>query len=193
MFEHDQACSVLALRCFHARFERLEDGVGNFPEDIDLQLLCGRIADAYGRGVLIASEPGDDQFRQPVLSADAIHDLHLMRGAGDGANEPVSPYLGFVVVSQMHEGEERKGGVTQPAKAVIPVPYATQTRGKGGRDGRNDPARWRIGQSLQRDQRTLNSARPRSDVGTTTSPLTPKLCRSFQHRKWIDRRGWALK
>src|SRR6516164_2348815 len=193
MFEHDQACRVLALRWFHARFERLEDGVGNFPEDIDLQLLCSRIADAYGRGVLIASEPGDDQFRQPVLSADAIHDLHLMRAAGDGANEPVSPYLGFVVVSQMHEGQERKGGVTQPAKAVIPVPRARQTLGKGGRDGRNDPARWGIGQSLQRDQGTLNSAGPRSDVGTTTGPITPKVRCSFQRCKRIDWRSWTFK
>src|SRR6516225_1632150 len=193
MFEHDQACSVLALRCFHARFERLEDGVGNFPEDIDLQLLCGRIADTYGRGVLIASEPGNEQFRQPVLSTDAVHDLHLARIAGDGANEPVSPYLGFVVVSQMHEGQERKGGVTQPAKAVIPVPRARQTLGKGGRDSRNDPARWDIGQGLQRDQRTLNNAGPRSDVGTTTDPLAPKLCGSFQRFKRIDWLSWTLK
>ena len=135
---------MLALRSLHAPPERLEYGVGDFPEDIDLLLLCSRIADTYGRGVLIASEPGNEQFRQPVLSADAVHDLHLARIAGDGANEPVSPYLGFVVVSQMHEGQERKGGVTQPAKAVIPVPYATQTLGKGGRDGRNDPARWGV-------------------------------------------------
>src|SRR6516165_450713 len=193
MFEHDQACSVLALRWFHARFERLEYCVGNFPEDIKLQLLRSRIADAYGRGVLIASEPGDDQFRQPVLSADAIHDLHLVRAAGDGANEPVSPYLGFVVVSQMHEGQERKGGVTQPAKAVIPVPRAGQTLGKGGCYSRNDPARWDIGQSLQRDQRTLDNAGPRSDVGTTTDPLAPKLCGNFQRFKRVDWRSWTFK
>src|SRR6516225_11555610 len=193
MFEHDRACLMSTLRWLDAGLERLEDGVGNLPEDIDLQLLCSRIADEYGQGVLIASEPRDDQFRQPVLSADAVHDLHLTRAAGYGANEPVSPYLGFVVVSQMDEGQERKGGVTQPAKAVIPVPRAGQTLGKGGRDSRNDPARWDIGQSLQRDQRTLDNAGPRSDVGTTTDPLAPKLCGSFQRFKRIDWLSWTLK
>src|SRR6516165_6866390 len=58
MFEHGRACSKHALRWLHTRLARLEHGVLNFPEDIDLQLLCGRIADAYGRRVLITGEPG---------------------------------------------------------------------------------------------------------------------------------------
>src|SRR5215469_7539957 len=192
MFEHDRACLMSTLRWLDAGLERLEDGVGNLPEDIDLQLLCSRIADEYGRGVLIASEPADDQFRQPALPADAVHDLHLMRAAGDGANEPVSPYLGFVVVSQMHEGQQRKGGVAQPAKAIVPVPRASQALGKGGRDGRDDPACRGVGQSLQRDQRTLNNACPRSNIGTTAAPLTPKPFGRFQRLERIDRRGWTF-
>jgi hypothetical protein len=39
MFEHDQARSTLTLRRLHARLERMEYRVGNFPEDIDLHLL----------------------------------------------------------------------------------------------------------------------------------------------------------
>ena len=145
MFENDWAYGTAALRPYHARLARLEHGVGHFPENIDLELLRSRIPDAHGRRVLITSEPGDDQFRQPALSADAVHDLHLMRAAGDGANEPVSPCPGFVVVPEMHERQERKGGVAQPAKPVIPVPRAAQALRKGGRDGRNDPAGWGIG------------------------------------------------
>src|SRR4029077_9487395 len=103
-------------------------------------------------------------------------------------DKPISPCPCFVVVSKVHEGQERKGGVAQPAISVIPVPRTAQALGKRRRGGRNDSARWGVGQSLQRDERPLDRVRPRPDLWTPVAPLAPEGFRPLQCREGIDRR-----
>ena len=98
----------------------------DLAEHVELQLPRCIVANPDRRGFLIAGQPRDDQFRQPPLPAHSIHDLDLARTAGDSPNEPIAPCPRFVVVSEIHEGQERERGVAQPAIAIIPVPHPAQ-------------------------------------------------------------------
>ena len=111
VFGYDPLERATALGRHHARFQALEDRVGGLAEDVDLQLLVGSVSDPHRRRILIAGQPGHDQFRQPSLAAYAIHDLNLMRAAGDGPNQPVSPRARFVVIAEMHQGQQRERGI----------------------------------------------------------------------------------
>lgn len=71
----------------------LQQGVGHLAIDIELHLFGSGIADAYGCRALVATQPGNLPFQQIALTGDAIHDLHLRRGAGDRAQQPVAPAL----------------------------------------------------------------------------------------------------
>src|SRR5215469_16871000 len=84
---------------------------------------------------------------------------------------PVSPPARFVVISKLHEGEQREGGVSQPAIPVIPVPHASQSLGKRGCGGSDHSASWGTGQSLQCDEGALDRFAPDSDVGAPIAPL----------------------
>ena len=59
--------------------------------DIELQLLVGGVADAHRPAVLVPGQPRQLVFGQPALAGDAVHDLHLRRMAGDGAQQPLAP------------------------------------------------------------------------------------------------------
>jgi len=89
----------------------LQHRIGDLAKHIDLKLLVCCVADPHRRGFLISGQPRHDQFRQPALAADAVHDLHLLWTAGDGADEPVAPVARFFVVSEMHECQKREGRV----------------------------------------------------------------------------------
>ena len=89
----------------------VEHGVGDFAENVQLKLLVGRVSDAHRRRFFITGQPRNYQLRQPALAAYSIDDLHLLRTAGDGAKKPVSPCPRFVVVSEVHQGQQRESGV----------------------------------------------------------------------------------
>lgn len=99
----------------------LQQGVGHLAIDIELHLFGSGIADAYGCRALVATQPGNLPFQQIALAGDAIHDLHLRRGAGDRAQQPVAPGTGFLVIAEFHQGEQGQRRVAQPAIAVVPV------------------------------------------------------------------------
>src|ERR1700720_223374 len=102
-FQHNWPQSSAALGWRHARLERLKHCVGDLAIDVELQLLGCVIANAHWRGVLIAGQPRDNQFRQPSLPAHAIHDLDLTRTAGNSPGKPVPPGARFVVVAEIHK------------------------------------------------------------------------------------------
>jgi hypothetical protein len=76
--------------------------VRDLPEYVELHLLIGRVANSH-RGFLIAGQPGNIQFRQPALPAHSVQDLHLVRAAGNSAEEPVSPSARLLVIPEVHE------------------------------------------------------------------------------------------
>ena len=79
-----------------------------------------------------------------ALAGDAIHDLRLLRAAGDGAQQPGLPSPGLLIVAAVHERQQGEGSVAQPTVAVIPVPRAAQLLGQGSGDGSDDSSRGMI-------------------------------------------------
>ena len=124
---------------------RLMIGVHDLAEHVELQLGVRRIADAHRRGFLVAGQPVGVPFGEPPLAADAVHDLQLIRAAGDRAQQPFAPSLRFFVIAGMHGAEQRQRGVAQPAIAVIPIALAAeplrQRRGRRGDDAAGRPHR----------------------------------------------------
>ena len=84
----------------------LMQGVHHLAEHVELQLAMGGIADAHRRGAFVARQPGHLPFRQPPLAGDAVHDLHLVRAAGDRPQQPFAPRLRLVVVAGIHQREQ---------------------------------------------------------------------------------------
>ena len=99
-------------------------GVHHLAKDIELDLLMRRITDAHRTRGLIAREPVGLPFGEPPLASDSVHDLHLIRAAGDRAQQPIAPFVGFLVIAAVHQRQQCQGRVAQPAEAVVPISFA---------------------------------------------------------------------
>src|SRR5436190_1028244 len=75
---------------------------------------------------LVAGEPVHRVLEQPPLPAQPVQDTGLRWPAGQGAQQPAAPGPGLVTVAGAEQGQQREGGVAQPAVAVIPVAVAAQ-------------------------------------------------------------------
>ena len=82
--------------------------VDHLAEDVELELSVRRVADADGTRALVAGEPGHFPLEEPTLAAEAVHDLRLVGAAGGGAQQPVAPGAGLVVVARVHQRDERQ-------------------------------------------------------------------------------------
>src|SRR5262245_16156344 len=131
----------------------LEQGVHDLAEDIDLQLLGRGIADANWPCPLVAGKSRNLPFLETALSRQAVHDLHLGRGAGNGVLQPGSPGLRLAVEAAVHQGKEGEGGIAQPAIAIIPVARAADAFRQRCCRRCDDATRRTVGECLQRYQR----------------------------------------
>ena len=167
----------------------LVQGVQHLPVHVQLQLRRRGVADAHRGGALVARQPGYLVLLQQPFAGDAVHDLHLVRAAGDAAVQPAGPGPGFLGVPSRHEGEQGDGGVAQPAEAVVPVPHAAQ-RLRQRRGGRcDDAAGRRVGQALQRQQGPLDRLGPRTVVSASGGPVGPVLLRRIQRVIGVQAEG----
>src|SRR6266540_648780 len=107
-------------------FATLMQDIDQLAINIELELSMRIVADANRRGALVSWQPGKLPFHQPPFAGESVHDLHLIWTARDGAQQPVSPGAGFVIISGIHECKQRQSGVSQPAVPVIPVMLPTQ-------------------------------------------------------------------
>ena len=64
---------------------RVMERIHHLAEGIELELVMGGIADAHGRGAFVSRQPWQHHFGQPPFAGDPIHDLDLLRAAGDRA------------------------------------------------------------------------------------------------------------
>ncbi len=95
-----------------------------------------------------------------MLAGDAVHDLDPRRVAGDRAQQPIPPGLRILVIAGIHQRDQRKRRVAQPAKAIVPIPLAAQSlRQRRGRRRDNTAGR-KMGQRFERDQRTAKRVGP---------------------------------
>ena len=98
--------------------------VEHFAIGVELQLPDRGVADAHRSCPLIAGQPGDLVFVEPALACDAVHRLHVVRRAGDGAQKPFAPRPRFVEKARARQRQKREGRVAQPAIAIVPVARA---------------------------------------------------------------------
>src|SRR5436309_2753096 len=148
--------------------------VENLAVDVELDLIYRGVADADGAGPFIPGQPWYLPLGESTLAAQPIHDLQLIRAAGDRAKQPVAPSPRLVVVPGIHQREQREGGVAQPAIPVIPVAYAAKLLGQRGGRGGDDAAGRRISKPLQYDERALDDIGPGTRRGASLRPSAPK-------------------
>ena len=110
-----EAAAARQMQCIH-----------HFAPDIQLQLSGGGIADAHRRRTLIAGKPRHFPFGQPSLAEDAVHDLQVLRRAGQRPVQPVAPGAGLLVVAATHERGQGERRIADPAVAVVPVARAAE-------------------------------------------------------------------
>src|SRR4051812_40115655 len=103
---------------------RLVERIENLAVDIELQLFGRSVSHAHGPRLLVALEPFELALVEAALAGEAVHDLEIRGIAGDGAEQPRSPLLGFPDVARVEHREEGRSRVAQPAVAVIPVARA---------------------------------------------------------------------
>ncbi len=157
-----------------ALIARLVESVDDLAVDVELTLVRCAVADANGLRAFVPGEPGQLELREPPLSRDAVHDLQILRRAGDRAEEPVAPVAGLLHVSSAYQSEEREGRVAQPAVAVVPVPDAADPLGQRRRRSGDDSSGRRVRERLQREQRAMDGVVPATLVRAACSPFLPE-------------------
>ena len=162
------------VRCRrHPELASAKDGVEHLAVDVQLALAGRGVADPDRTRVLVAGQPAELVLVEPPLSAETVHDLEVFRIAGDRAQHPVAPADRLFHVAGRHQRVEREDGVPQPAVAVVPVPDPAQKLRQRGRRGGHDPARRRVRQRLEGDQRAPHLLGPAAPVGRAARPLPP--------------------
>src|SRR5712671_7255000 len=108
----------------------VEHRVGDFAIDVELELPGSSVADPDWTSAFKTGQPRHLPFRQTPFTAKAIHNLQLVRAAGNRTHQPVPPASGLFVVTSGTEREQREGGVPQPAITIIPVAHTAGLFGK---------------------------------------------------------------
>ena len=146
--------------------------------DVELKLGVRGVADPDRTRALVSRQPRHLPLGEPPLSRQSVHDLHLLRGPGDSAQQPVSPAARLGGVARVEQRQQGPGRIAQPTEPIIPVAGAADPlRQRGGRR-RDDAARRGVGQRLERDQRALHRTRPLAADAALRRPFAPKGLRS---------------
>jgi hypothetical protein len=66
-------------------------GVGDLAEHVELELVGGGVADPHRRRALVAGQPARLPLHEMPLAGRAVDDLHVLRVADNGAQQPVAP------------------------------------------------------------------------------------------------------
>src|SRR6202047_2876577 len=122
--------------------------VDHRPEDIELSLAGGAVADANRTGPFVACEVLEERFGEVRVAGHPIEDLHgKVVGVGAVA-DPVDEVDSFLLEACAKEGRDAIGSVTEPAVPVVPVAIATGIFRDGrGRCGAQGTGR-RVGEQL---------------------------------------------
>ena len=152
----------------------LVEGVHHLAVDVELELVAGAVADPDRLRPLVAGQPGQLELGQPPLAGRAVHDLEVVRVAGDGSQQPAPPGLRLVLVAALEQGVEGEGRVAEPAVAVVPVADAAELLRQRRRRRGDDAAGRLVGQCLQDDQRLRHRLLPAAAVRAVVEPLAPE-------------------
>ena len=173
----------------HAVLAALVQRVHHLAVDVELQLARGCVADAHRRGFLVARQPVEGQLGHAPLAGEPVHDLHLLRAAGNRAHQPVAPSHRLFVVAGVHHREKRERRVAQPAEAVVPVAHAADELRQRRRRRSDDSAGGRERQRLEDEQRLVDLVVVVAEVRADARPVQPVLLRVAERLLRVDLRG----
>ena len=160
-----------------APLARLEQRVDHLALHVELHLPGGGVPHPDGARAGVAGQPGKFDLGEQAFARDAVHDLHLVRAAGDRADQPVAPRSGLLQEAGAGERGEQQGAVAQPAEAVVPVARTAQHFRQGGGRRGDDAARGPVGERLQGQERAPDGGHPWSVVGASGHPVRPERLR----------------
>ena len=166
---------------------RLVQDVEHLAVDVQLELRAGCVADPDRLRPLVARQPRQLAFREVPLTGRAVHDLQVVRVAGDGSQQPAAPGPRLVLEAVLEQGVEGERRVTEPAVPVVPVADAADLLRQRGRRSRHDPARRIVGERLQHHQRPRHGLLPAAAVRAVAEPLSPERAGLLQRLLRIDR------
>jgi hypothetical protein len=182
------------VRCLPVRFQEVQQhlletpgrlvGIDPFPPgqvqrvhhlsvDVELELSRRGVADPDRRRALIARQPVELELGEAPFTGGPVHDLHLLRRPGDGAQEPVAPGARLLGVAGGQQRVQAEGRVTQPAVAVVPVPHSAKLLGQGRCRCRDDPTGRCVCERLQDEQRASDLITPLPLDFCLVRPLLP--------------------
>src|SRR5262245_9906923 len=99
------------------------EGIEELPENIQLELAIGTVADSHGPGATIAVQVIEGLLREIVPAVDAVNDLQC--GAGINLSgtrlQPSHEFVGFLRESDPEQPVQREGGVADPGVAIVPI------------------------------------------------------------------------
>ena len=123
-----QHAEIVFIVPFHGVL-RMKERIEHFAENIELQLRGCSVADAHRLRFLVTSQPVDLPLDELLLAIQPIHDLYLVGASGQRAQQPILPRFCFLKVAGVHQRQQRKCCVAQPAIPVIPVTCAADMFG----------------------------------------------------------------
>ena len=168
---------------------RLVEDVCHLAVDVELELRARAVADPDRLRALVAVEPRQLELEQSPLAGGAVHDLDVLRVAGDGAQEPGPPGAGLLDEAVADERGEREAGVAEPAVPVVPVPDAADLLRERGRRRGHDAARRGVRHRLQHHQRAEDGVGVAAAERAGDEPLVPVLARVLVGVVRRDRAG----
>ncbi len=168
---------------------RQVQGLDDLAVDVQLELPGRAVADPDGLGALVAGQPVERGLGQLALAGDAVHDLQVLRVAGDGPQQPLAPGAGLVAVAGAQQRGEGDGGVAQPGVAVVPVALAADVLRQRGGGGGDDAAGGGVGEALEGDQGAHHGLPVGALVGALAGPLAPEVLGGAEHRLGVRRAG----
>ena len=102
------------------------DQVQHFAKHVELLLIHRAVADEDRMRLLVAAEARKFLLRQFELPTNAIHDLQVFAFGRRETMQPVDECTSLLRKTKHAQCIERKGGITQPGVAIVPVAYPTQ-------------------------------------------------------------------
>src|SRR5712692_3615695 len=148
--------------------------VDHGPEDIELSLTRGAVADANRLRAFVARQVLEERLGEVRVAVDPVEDLHRKVVVVGAVADPVDEVDGFLREARAKEGRDAVGRVTEPAVPVIPVAIAAWIFRDGrGRRGAERTGR-RVGEQLDHQGGTPDGVLKWSLIETLIEPPDPE-------------------
>ncbi len=142
----------------------------HLAEHVGLPLGDRAVADPHGGRAGVPGQVVERPLGQVAAAVHGVHDLQVLRVAGDRAQQPAAPQPGLVVVAGLQQRLEGQRRVAQPAVPVVPVALAAELLRQRGGGRRDDAAGAAVGEQTQGEQGAHDRLAVRPGVAAHAGP-----------------------